>query len=72
MNEPAQQRYTLRKHEAAQSLGVSERTIHDLLKSGEIPSFKMGRVVLIPIEGIIAYIADRSRREGRRDADESI
>tara|TARA_R110002111_G_C6003165_1_gene373392 strand:- start:1560 stop:1769 length:210 start_codon:yes stop_codon:yes gene_type:complete len=50
-------RLTLRKGEAARALGVSERTLHDLLKSGQIGSFKLGRAVLIPVAEIKAFIS---------------
>ena len=64
-NAPTTERLTLRKGEAAQALGVSERTIHTLLKSGELPSLKMGRVVLIPTEGIRAFIEARTQKGGQ-------
>lgn len=60
---PYQDRITLRKWEAAQTLGVSERTLHTLLSTGAIPSVKIGRVVLIPVAGINAFL-DRLRSEG--------
>jgi len=50
-------RLTLRKHEAAKTLGVSERTLHTLLKSGQIGSFKLDRIVLIPVAELEAFIA---------------
>jgi len=49
-------RLTLRKREAAKQLGVSERTLHTLLSTGAIPSVKVGRVVLIPVDGLHAFI----------------
>lgn len=57
------ERFTLRKREAAAALGVSERTLHNLLKSGQIDSFKLDRIVLIPVSGIEAFIA----RKGELD-----
>lgn len=50
-------RLTLRKSEAARALGVSDRTLHELLKSGQIGSFKLGRAVLIPVAEIKAFIS---------------
>lgn len=52
-------RLALRKPEAARVLGISERKLHDLLMSRELPSFKIGRAVLIPVEGIEAFISHR-------------
>ncbi|MFG0300675.1 MAG: helix-turn-helix domain-containing protein [Phycisphaerales bacterium JB047] len=65
MNDSLDTRYTLRKHEAANALGISERKIHDLIKSGELPSFKTGRVVLIPVAGIQAFIASQVQTGGQ-------
>ncbi|MBO6740608.1 MAG: helix-turn-helix domain-containing protein [Phycisphaerales bacterium] len=65
MNDSRHTRYTLRKHEAANALGISERKVHDLLKSGELPSFKVGRVVLIPVAGVQAFIASQIQTGGQ-------
>jgi len=63
--EPVSFRLTLRKREAAEMLGISERTLHDLLATGVIPSFKLKRVVLIPLDGIKAFIERRTQAEGQ-------
>lgn len=57
-------RLTLRKSEAARALGVSERTLHELLKSGQIGSFKLNRAVLIPVAEIEAFISLGIQRGG--------
>lgn len=57
-------RLTYRKREAAAALGISERTLHDLLATREIPSFKLNRAVLIPVEGIRAYIQRQTGKGG--------
>lgn len=62
--QPDSQRLTYRKREAAAALGISERTLHDLLAAGEIPSFKLNRAVLIPVEGIRAYIQRQTEKGG--------
>jgi excisionase family DNA binding protein len=64
-NPPSDLRLTLRKREAAKALGVSERTLHTLLKSGQIGSFKLDRIVLIPVAELQAFIA---RKGGQTDA----
>jgi len=56
-NPPSEPRLTLRKQEAAKALGISERTLHTLLKSGQIGSFKLDRIVLIPVAELQAFIA---------------
>ncbi len=69
MSEPTynslEPRLTLRKSEAARVLGVSERTLHNLLKSGRIGSFKVDRAVLIPVAEIEAFIALGIQRGGQ-------
>jgi len=59
-------RLTLRKREAAKALGISERALHSLLKSGQIGSFKLDRIVLIPVAELHAFIA---RKGGQTDAE---
>lgn len=59
-------RLTLRKSEAARALGVSDRTLHELLKSGQIGSFKLDRAVLIPVAEIEAFISLGIRSGGKR------
>jgi len=54
---PSEPRLTFRKWEAAKALGVSERTLHDLLKSGQIKSLKLNRAVLIPVAELEAFIS---------------
>ena len=56
-------RLTLRYKEAANALGVSERTLRTLVKAGEIPASKINRTVLIPIAGLEAFI-DRHNLKG--------
>lgn len=65
LNAPTTERLALRKKETAQTMGVSERMIHSMVQSGELPSFKMGRVVLIPVEGIKAYMEARTQKGGQ-------
>ena len=62
--DPSEPRLTFRKWEAAKALGVSERTLHDLLKSGQIKSFKLNRTVLIPVVELEAFITQRTGEEG--------
>lgn len=58
-------RITLRPYEAARALGICERTLRDLMRSGAIPHIRLGRAVLIPVADIEAFIADRLNRGGR-------
>ena len=57
-------RLTLRPREAAEVLGVSERTLRELMRSGEIPYAKISRAVLIPVQGIEDFIARHTQKGG--------
>lgn len=49
-------RITLRPQEAAVALGVSDRTLYGLLKSGDIPHSRVRRAILIRIDDLEAYL----------------
>ncbi len=58
-------RITLRPREAARALGIGERTLRDLLRSGAIAHIRLERAVLIPLADLEAFVADRLERGGR-------
>jgi len=47
--------------EIAECVGVSERTIWKLIKSGELPSFRVGARVLISKVALDQFIAQRTQ-----------
>jgi excisionase family DNA binding protein len=57
-------RLALRPKEAAHALGISERTLRQLLP--ELPVVRRGGVVLIPVEALRAWLRDQAAIEGRR------
>ena len=59
-------RLALRPKEAADALGVSERTLRALLP--EIPHLRFGTSVLIPVEPLREWLRERAETE-RRHAD---
>ncbi len=59
-------RLTLRPREAAEALGVSERTLRELMRTGEIPYAKISRAVLIPVQGIEDFISRHTQKGGSR------
>jgi excisionase family DNA binding protein len=60
-------RVALRPKEAAEALGISERTLRQLLP--ELPTVRRGGVVLVPVAGLREWARDESRAEkGRVDA----
>ena len=57
-------RLALRPKEAAEALGIGERTLRQLLP--ELPHFRVGGVVLLPVEGLQAWLRERAKAEGGR------
>jgi excisionase family DNA binding protein len=52
----------LTKKEAARELRLSERSVHSLLKSGDLPTIRLGGSVRISRSDLLQFIA--RRREG--------
>ena len=57
-------RLALRPKEAAEALGVSERTLRQL--APELPRVSRGRVVLYPVEALREWLRREVRIEGAR------
>ncbi len=57
-------RIALRPKEAAEVLGISERTLRQLLP--ELPTVRRGGVVLVPVAGLQEWLRDESRAEKGR------
>ncbi len=57
-------RLALRPREAAEALGISERTLRQMLP--ELPVVRRGGVVLLPVEPLRAWLRDEAAIEGRR------
>jgi len=49
--------------EAAAALGVSSRTLHDFVKTGSLPHFRLGARVLIPADALRNFIEQRTQSE---------
>jgi excisionase family DNA binding protein len=52
----------LRPGEVADALGIGRSIAYRLLKSGEIPSVRVGRSVRVPAETLRAWLANKSQR----------
>ena len=52
------EKLTYKVSEAAIKLGVSEPTLYDSIKRGEIPSIRIGHRVLVPIAALEKYLAN--------------
>lgn len=62
------EKLALRPAEAAAALGVSRRTVQDWLSRGVLPCKRLGRVVLIPVDELRAWL---SRRENQPESCQS-
>ena len=47
--------------EVAVAIGVSSRTVHDLVRKGSIEHFRVGQRVLIPAEALRRFIEQRTQ-----------
>ncbi len=56
------ERLALNTSELARALGCSERHIQSMAKSGalNIPSFRLGRLRLFPVEGVKKWLVEKS------------
>ena len=57
-------RLALRPKEAAEALGIGERTLRQILS--ELPHVRVGGVVLLPVEGLQAWLREQSEAEASR------
>ena len=57
--------------EAADSVGVSERTIWELVRSGELPRTSIGRSVRIPVAALHKYIQTKTTQVTELGSSES-
>jgi excisionase family DNA binding protein len=57
-------RLALRPKEAAEVLGVSERTLRQLLP--ELPTVRRGNIVLVPVAGLQKWLREESEAERTR------
>jgi hypothetical protein len=59
-------RLALRPIEAAEALGICERKLREILP--ELPHFRIGSRVLIPVKPLEAWLAEQAKAEaGRAD-----
>lgn len=63
---PAPDRLALRPREAAAALGISERLLATMTSTGAIPSVKLGRRRVYPVELLQRWLAERATKGGRR------
>lgn len=61
-------RLAYRQNEAAQVLGVSDRTLRDWMAADNPPpSFRRGKVLLFPREGLVEWMQMQTKVESAQD-----
>ena len=65
-SEPDIPRLSLRPREAAQALGICERTLWGMTRAGDIPHFKLGKSTLYPVEALREWLRERVREGSTR------
>lgn len=54
----------LRTREAAEALGISERTLQTLVSTGDIPHVRVGRAVLFPVRELKDWLTAQTTGTG--------
>ena len=57
-------RLALRPREAAEALGIGERTLRQILP--ELPHVRVGGAVLLPVDALRAWLSDQAKTEQGR------
>lgn len=56
--------------ETARALRVSRATVFELISTADLPTIRVGRRRLVPMEALRLWIADRMEPNARRHAEE--
>ena len=64
---PLGDRLALRPKEAAEALGVSERTLRKWMRDESLPYFRVEGAVRIPVGDLTAWMRERLRSQARCD-----
>ena len=63
MSEQARERLTVSVSEAAELLGIGRGTAYECVRTGEIPSIKLGRRIVIPKEALAVLLSRATGEE---------
>ena len=61
------ERIAYRPDEALEMLPVGRTALYELLRSGDIPSFKIGKSRFIPRQGIVDYVERATKEQNSAD-----
>ncbi|NLX21649.1 MAG: helix-turn-helix domain-containing protein [Phycisphaerae bacterium] len=65
---PSPLRLALRTREAAEAIGVSERTLWTWTQQGDVPFIKRGKATLYPIRELTAWLSSQVQRSPAEEA----
>ena len=68
--EPRMQPVCLTPEETARVLGIGRTFVYQLLASGKLESFKLGRRRLVPVDAIDRLVAEARQRQADESAGE--
>ena len=54
----------LRPRDAARALGISQRTLYELTRRGELPAVKLKRAVIYPRTALVEWLERSSAKGG--------
>ena len=54
----------LRAEEVAARLRLGRSTVYDMIKSGQLPSLRVGRSVRVPLQALTEWVASRTEVGG--------
>lgn len=60
---PAPVTLALRRREAAQALGLSERTVCELVRENRIPHLRIGSALLFPVSLLVRWLEEEAAKE---------
>lgn len=56
-------RIALRRAEAAEALGVSDRTLWDWTKQGLVPNVRINQTIMYPVADLAAWLSEQSTQQ---------
>ena len=62
-------RMLYRVEEAAAVLALSRHRLYELIRSGELPTVKIGNLRRVPVQSLVAYVDELLLEVGRGDDD---
>ena len=62
-NQPGTPCLAMRARETAKALGVSDRTLWDWTKNGDVPHIRRGKTILYPVESLRRWLDEQTKAQ---------